>query len=170
LTIGSCVLYSFNRRLRGYCRCKLRGFRAALSVIVACATPLIACATITKGTTQLVAIDTPGAPGTTCTIQTKDGSQLVTTPGSVTLSKGSAALPVSCTKECYLPGSGVIASNTEAMAAGNVVFGGLIGLGVDAATGAMNKYADQVTVAMIPDQSCRRGEPPARAQPHTSSR
>jgi hypothetical protein len=139
-------------------------------VIVACATPLIACATITKGTTQLAAIDTPGAPGATCTIQTKDGPQLVTTPGSVTLSKGSAALPVSCTKECYLPGSGVIASNTEATAAGNVVFGGLIGLGVDAATGAMNKYADQVTVAMIQDQSCRRGEPPPRPQPHTSSR
>ena len=95
-----------------------------------------ACATITKGTTQVVAIDTPGTPGATCTIQTKDGPQLVTTLGSVTLSKGSAALPVSCTKECYLPGSGVIASNTEAMAAGNVVFGGLIGLGVDAATGA----------------------------------
>jgi hypothetical protein len=133
-------------------------------VIVACATPLIACATITKGTTQLVAIDTPGAPGATCTIQTKDGPQLVTTPGSVTLSKGSAALPV------YLPGSGVIASNTEATAAGNVVFGGLIGLGVDAATGAMNKYADQVTVAMIQDQSCRRGAPPPRPQPHTSSR
>jgi hypothetical protein len=138
-------------------------------VIVACATPLIACATITKGTTQLVAIDSPGAPGATCTIQTKDGPQLVTTPGSVTLSKGSAALPVSCTN-CYLTGSGVIASNTEALAAGNVVFGGLIGLGVDAATGAMNKYADQVTVAMIPDQSCRRGEPPPRASPHTSSR
>jgi len=56
------------------------------------------------------------------------------------------------------------------MAAGNVVFGGIIGLGVDAATGAMNKYADQVTVAMIPDQSCRRGEPPPPARPRTSLR
>jgi hypothetical protein len=139
-------------------------------VVVACALPLIACATITKGTTQLVAIDTPGAPGATCTIQTKDGPQLVTTPGNVTLRKGSEALPVSCTKECYLPGSGMIASNTEAMTAGNVEFGGILGLGVDAATGAMNKYADQVTVAMIPDQSCRRGEPPPSARPRTSSR
>lgn len=137
-------------------------------VIVACALPLIACATITKGTTQLVAIDTPGAPGATCTIQTKDGPQLVTTPGNVTLRKGFEALPISCSKECYLPGSGMIASDTEAMTAGNVVFGGIIGLGVDAATGAMNKYANQVTVAMIPDQSCRRGEPPPR--PNTSSR
>ena len=31
---------------------------------------LAACATITKGTTQLVGIDTPGVPGATCTIQT----------------------------------------------------------------------------------------------------
>ncbi len=136
--------------------------------VFACALSLIACATITKGTTQVVAIDTPGVPGATCTIQTQNGPQIVTTPGSLTLTKGSAALPVSCTKECYLAGSGVIASNTEAMAAGNVVFGGVIGLGVDAATGAINKHADQVTVT-IPDQSCRRGEPSPSARPRTSS-
>jgi hypothetical protein len=51
-------------------------------VIVACAVSLVACATITKGTTQVVAIDTPGTPGATCTIQTQNGPQLVTTPGS----------------------------------------------------------------------------------------
>ncbi len=139
-------------------------------VILACATPLVACATITKGTTQLVAIDTPGVAGATCTVQTKDGPQVLTTPGTLTLRKGSEALPISCTKECYLPGSGIIPSNTEAMAAGNVVFGGVIGLGVDAATGAMNKYDDQITVAMVPDQACRRNDsPPARA-PRTSTR
>ena len=32
-------------------------------------------------------------------------------------------------------GSSIIPSNTEAMAAGNVIFGGVIGLGVDAASG-----------------------------------
>jgi hypothetical protein len=32
---------------------------------------LVACATITRGTTQVVAVDTPGAPGTSCTIQTQ---------------------------------------------------------------------------------------------------
>jgi hypothetical protein len=69
-----------------------------------------------------------------------------------------------------LPGSGIIPSNTEAMAAGNVVFGGLVGLGVDAATGAMNKYDDQVTVAMVPDQACRRNDAPPSARPRTSSR
>jgi len=42
------------------------------------------------------------------------------------------------------------------MSAGNVVFGGMIGLGIDAVSGAMNKYPDLVTVAMIPDAICDR--------------
>jgi len=41
------------------------------------------------------------------------------------------------------------------MAAGNVVIGGVIGLGVDAATGAMNKYADRTSILMVPVQGCR---------------
>ena len=74
---------------------------------------LVACATITRGTTQVVAVDTPGAPGTSCTIQTQNGPQVVTTPGSVTLSRGSSSLPIQCTKECYLLGSSIIPSNAE---------------------------------------------------------
>lgn len=126
---------------------------------------LAACATITKGTSQIVAIDTPGVPGATCTTQTQSGPQMVITPGSTNLSKGSSALPISCTKECYVTGSSIIASGTEAMTAGNVILGGVIGLGVDAATGAMNKYPDIVTVAMTPDPAFRQPAPsraPAR--------
>ena len=133
----------------------LRWVFLAISAVV-----LVACATITRGTTQVVAVDTPGAPGASCTIQTQSGPQVVTTPGSVTLSRGSSALPIQCTKECYLLGSSFIPSNAESMAAGNVIFGGIIGLGVDAASGAMNKYPDVVTVAMTPDPACRAPEPP----------
>jgi hypothetical protein len=127
--------------------------------ICACATLLVGCATIVKGTTQVVAIDTPGVAGAACTITTQAGPQMVTTPGTVTLKKGSDALPISCVKECYVNGQSVIPSNAEAMAAGNVIFGGVIGLGVDAASGALNKYPDVVTVAMVPDQTCRPGGP-----------
>ncbi len=129
---------------------------------------LVACATITRGTTQVVAVDTPGAPGTSCAIQTQNGPQVVTTPGSVTLSRGSSSLPIQCTKECYLLGSSIIPSNAESMAAGNVIFGGIIGLGVDAASGAMNKYPDVVTVAMTPDPACR-GPGTGPAQPGTAA-
>jgi hypothetical protein len=40
------------------------------------------------------------------------------------------------------------------MAAGNVVFGGVIGLGIDAASGAMNKYQPGVEIAMSPVPNC----------------
>ena len=124
---------------------------------------LVGCATITKGTTQTVAIDTPGVPGAVCTISTQSGPKTVSTPGTGVLDKGSTALPIQCTKPCYLLGTSIIPSGTEAMAAGNVIFGGVIGLGVDAASGAMNKYPDMVTVAMSPDASCHRAAPPPRA-------
>lgn len=131
-------------------------FAVALAILAG------ACATITKGTSQTVAIDTPGVPGAMCTIQTQSGPQGVTTPGSVVLTKGSNALPIQCTKECYITGSSIIPSGTEAMAAGNVVFGGIIGLGVDAASGAMNKYPDIVTVAMTADPKCEPAKPAPR--------
>ena len=139
-------------------------------VVLAFALVLVGCATITKGTTQTIAIDTPGVPGATCTIQTQSGPRGLTTPGNVTLDKGSSPLPITCTKECYVMGSSIIPSNTEAMAAGNVILGGVIGLGVDAATGAMNKYPDLVTVAMTPDPACAAPrQPRRRARPQNDA-
>jgi hypothetical protein len=44
---------------------------------------------------------------------------------------------------------------------------------VDAVSGAINRYPDQVTVAMTPDPACRQAPPasqPSRAPPRTSSR
>jgi hypothetical protein len=133
-------------------------------IVLAFALVLVGCATITKGTTQTIAIDTPGVPGATCTIQTQTGPRGVTTPGNVVLDKASSPLPITCTKECYVAGSSLIPSGTETMAAGNVLLGGVIGLGVDAATGAMNKYPDLVTVAMTPDPSCGPPVAPRRTR------
>lgn len=133
----------------------VRGMSAA-ATIVSFAMALAACATIVKGTTQVVTIDTPGAPKAQCTLtSTAIGSMQVTTPASVSLQKGSENIVVRCKKECYQDGVGAIASNTEAMAAGNLIAGGIIGLGVDAATGAMNKYNEQNQITMVPIQGCK---------------
>jgi hypothetical protein len=57
------------------------------------------------------------------------------------------------------------------MAAGNIIFGGVIGLGVDAVSGALNKYPDQVTVAMSPDPACQKPPPVSLpGLPRTSNR
>jgi hypothetical protein len=115
------------------------------------------CATIVKGTTQSIVVNTPGAPGSMCTLSSSDmGTQSIMTPASITVGKSKENISVMCQKECYQDGIAVIVSNTEAMTAGNIILGGVVGLGVDAATGAMNKYAGETSVMMIPIQGCKR--------------
>jgi hypothetical protein len=114
------------------------------------------CATITKGTTQAVAVNTPGAVGAQCTLNSGAiGTKVVTTPATITLDKSQESITVLCKKECFQDGSTVIASNTETMAAGNLLVGGVVGLGVDAVSGAMNKYNADNQIAMVPIPGCR---------------
>jgi hypothetical protein len=116
---------------------------------------LAACATLTKGTTQVVAVNTPGVTGATCTLTAPAiGTLKVVTPDTVALPKAADNIAVRCSKECYQDGAGVISSNLEGMAAGNIILGGVVGLGVDAATGAMNKYSPEVQVALVPVPGC----------------
>lgn len=126
------------------------------SAAVAVAFSLAGCASITKGTTQAVAIDTPGAPGATCTLTSEGiGSKVVQTPASLVLDKSQHNVAVSCKKECFQDAVGVIPSHTENMAVGNVLVGGVVGLAVDAASGAMNKYNDSNQFSMIPVAGCK---------------
>ncbi len=124
--------------------------------LVVAIVPLGSCATITKGTTQAISLDTPGAPGAKCVLASSAiGTVNIVTPATITLQKGSENITVRCQKECYSDGTGIIGSNTEAMAAGNVIAGGVIGLGVDAVSGAMNKYTEQNQITMVPTPSCK---------------
>lgn len=130
---------------------------AILSASMALALLLLpSCATIVKGTTQTIAINTPGVAGARCQLRSGAvGSIEVVTPATLTVEKSQESITVRCSKECYQDGAGVVTSFTEGMAAGNVIAGGVIGLGVDAATGAMNKYAPETVIVMVPIQGCR---------------
>ena len=124
--------------------------------VLTAAAPLGGCATITKGTTQSIAVNTPGVSNAQCTLTSaKIGTKVVSTPATIVLDKGSDNVSVMCKKECYQDATGIIASNTEAMAAGNVIAGGIIGLGVDAASGAMNRYSEDNQIAMVPIKGCK---------------
>jgi hypothetical protein len=114
------------------------------------------CATLTKGTTQSVALQTPGAPGATCTLVSEGiGTKTVTTPTTLVLDKSQHNIAVTCKKECFQDGTGIISSSTEGMAAGNILVGGVIGLGIDAASGAMNKYNPDTQIGMVAIQGCK---------------
>lgn len=127
-----------------------------LCSLIAVAFLLGACATITKGTSQTIAVNTPGVPAANCTLSS-EGIQTVdlVTPATVTVEKSKHAINILCKKECYQDAVAIAASNTESMTAGNVLVGGVVGLGIDAASGAMNKYNEQNNVAMIPIPGCR---------------
>ena len=130
--------------------------KVSFLVSAALAVQTMGCATLTKGTTQQVTLNTPGAPGATCTLASEGiGSKIVTTPASLVLDKSQHAIAVTCKKPCFQDGVGIISSNTEAMSAGNLLFGGVVGLGVDAASGAMNKYNADNQIAMVPIPGCR---------------
>jgi hypothetical protein len=80
---------------------------------------------------------------------------LCVTPAALVVDKGQSHIAMRCSKACYQDATIIIASSTEAMTAGNILAGGVIGLGVDAATGAMNKYEADTAVAMVPIPGCR---------------
>ena len=121
----------------------------ACAAVIIAATQLGACASIVEGSSQSVLVTTPGVQDATCTLTSPEiGAQVVHTPGSLTLSKSKHDVQVSCTKQGYNDGAGTITSNFEGMTLGNLLLGGIIGVGIDAASGAMNKYQPQVAVMM----------------------
>ena len=113
------------------------------------------CATITQGTDQTLAVNSQ-PPGAACTL-TREGAviaEVANTPGSVSVSKSTHGIVVDCDKPGYF-GSTVLKSELNAATAGNVVIGGLIGIAVDAASGAMHKYPQSV---LVPLQQIEKSE------------
>ena len=80
------------------------------------------------------------------------------TPGSINLEKSSDNVAVRCRKEDHFDGGGVLASGFQDMTFGNILFGGLIGVAVDAASGTMHEYPPSVTVVLTPKRFSETGE------------
>ena len=116
----------------------------------------VGCATVTRGTMQSVSINTRDVTGAICTLSSQSiGKRTITAPATISLEKGMYNVEVHCTKECYQDGEGVITSSLEVMTAGNILIGGVVGVGVDAISGAINKYEPEVEITMKPIPGCR---------------
>lgn len=108
-----------------------------------------ACASIVEGTDQSITVSSNPTKAS-CFLE-REGAQIGTvdpTPGSVMVDKSSADITVICSKEGYEDGTGVLVSGFEGWALGNVIFGGIVGVGVDAASGALNNYPSTITVTL----------------------
>jgi hypothetical protein len=72
------------------------------------------------------------------------------TPGVVTVGKSAGKIAVLCEKPGYENTAGEMASEFQAMTFGNILLGGVIGVVVDAASGAMMKYPESISFTLVP--------------------
>lgn len=111
---------------------------------------LTGCASIVSGTNQSVSLETNPANNATCSLTNDKGKWFVpNTPGSVTISRSYQDLVVDCQKKGYRAATSKVKSTTKPMAFGNVIFGGVIGAGVDVASGAAYDYPTSIHISMI---------------------
>jgi len=115
---------------------------------------LASCASVTSGTTQTISIVTPDAEEAKCELaDSKSGRwYLPQSPGSVTVKKGDGPMTITCRKEKYKTAVVQVDEELAGATLGNIILGGGIGIFVDAASGAAQKYPDQVYVWMEPNK------------------
>ena len=118
--------------------------------LIALGFALSACATIVKGTTQSISIKTPPVEGAKCTLVNTEGTWFLTSPGSAVVHKTKNDLRVDCVKEGYENVSATVSPKFNNVTFGNIIAGGLIGVGVDAASGANYQYPPVYELPMIP--------------------
>jgi len=111
------------------------------------------CASIVSGTNQSLTVETRGKEGqpvvsVNCKLSNNKGTWYVTSPGSVVVNRSYEDLLINCEKEKQEAGLASVKSSTKPMAFGNIIFGGVIGVGVDMASGAAYDYPTMITVFM----------------------
>jgi hypothetical protein len=128
----------------------LRTIAAVLCASAALGT-LVGCATIVRGSSQTVTANTQ-PPGAVCEFKREHQPDVIAnpTPQTVTLEKSKDDVTVVCRKDGYLDASSQLGSKFEGWTFGNIIFGGLVGVVVDAGSGAMHDYPQSVTLVLIP--------------------
>lgn len=125
------------------------------------------CGTITQGTSQNITI-TSTPSGAHCDLDRK-GEHVATldkTPGTVKVDKTKNDIIMTCKLAGYQDASVNLESGYGAGTFGNIILGGVIGWGIDEATGAANKYPSSANVTFVPTNGTAP-PPPTAAAPTT---
>ena len=138
-----------------------------LLLAVAIAAPCAGCASVTRGTTENISISSTPA-GATAEITGLDIPTACVTP-CVVQAKRNADITVTVNKEGYepqiIPLTKEVPGTGAAGFAGNVLLGGLVGMGVDAATGAAMDHKPNPVIVTL-----QRVAPPRAAKPRPPRR
>jgi hypothetical protein len=133
-----------------------------LAALAAIGGALSGCASMVEGTTQNIAVTTVPVEGAKCVLTSSEGTYYVTTPGNTVVHKTKNSLNVVCRKDGFVDATKIVPSHFNGATVGNVLAGGIVGLAVDAATGANFNYPDKVDLPMT-----TVGESSAEALPAT---
>ncbi len=125
--------------------------QSRLAMLVGLALACSGCATVVGGTTQEIFVQSEPA-GAYCKVDRQGVTVGVisSTPGKVALSRSKESVVVSCTLKDYEQSNEVLLASFTGATVGNIIAGGVVGIIVDAASGANNKYPDRVMVVMTP--------------------
>lgn len=111
------------------------------------------CATIVKGDRQEIQITTD-PPGAQCEVK-RNGDTLAyvdATPASVSVTRNAAGIDVRCKKAGHQSSEEHLTSQFNNVTFGNILLGGLIGVVVDAGSGANYDYATNVYLKLAPTE------------------
>jgi len=110
---------------------------------------LCSCSTVVEGKHQELTIKSEPA-GADCAVNRKGVTiaHINPTPGTVTIEKTKYDITVVCKKDGYQTTSSFNQSGVTTATYGNILLGGLVGWGVDSATGSDNEYVAEVTVVL----------------------
>lgn len=139
-----------------------------LALAAALALPCVGCASVTRGTTENISISSTPA-GATAEISGLDEPTTCLTP-CVVVAKRNAEITVSVNKEGYepqvIPLTKEIAPTGAAGFAGNLLLGGVVGMGVDAVTGAPVDHKPNPVIVTLqpvaPPRAAKQPKPPRR--------
>ena len=124
---------------------------AQVAVVVATGIALVGCASIMHGTSQQIGIgSTPSGAKVTV-----GGQSFGTTPTIANLKRGDNHI-VKIEMEGYLPYETTLTKKVSGWVWGNIVFGGLIGLAVDAISGGLyNLSPEQIQATLAKEGSAQ---------------
>jgi uncharacterized protein DUF3108 len=140
-----------------------------VAAVLIAAVLLPGCATVVEGTSQSIAVNTEPA-GAACRF-TRNGQVLgsiTDTPGSLIVRKKNDDIDVTCEKPGYQNATAHLRADLAVATFGNVLIGGIVGVILDASTGANFKYDGTVRLVMV--TADRSKGPDAAAPPAASAR
>jgi hypothetical protein len=110
-----------------------------------------ACASIVSDNASTTYIETDPEKAR-CELHGQDFKRVIETPNSINLPSKAAPLTISCSATGYKVTTAKLDTELDGWVFGNIIFGGIVGVVVDVARGAGQKYPPKMSVLLEPER------------------